>query len=77
MGKLYPIVLPFVAVGTALAIGISIGLIFLGITDAIGSNATLVFGTLLTIAVMAVAVLLSIRVEKGYHEGTAKRRLSD
>ncbi|HMM43718.1 MAG TPA: hypothetical protein PKA95_17625 [Thermomicrobiales bacterium] len=77
MGKLYPIILPFAAVGIALAIGISIGLIFLGITDAISANATLVFGTLLTIAVMAVAVLLSMRVEKEYHEGTAERRLSD
>ena len=77
MGKLYPIILPFAAVGIALAIGISIGLIFLGITDAISANATLVFGTLLTIAVMAVAVLLPMRVEKEYHEGTAERRLSD
>ena len=64
MGKLYPIILPFLAVGIALAIGISIGLIFLALTDAIDSNATLVFGTILTIAVMAGAVLLSMRAEK-------------
>lgn len=64
MGKLFPIVLPFMAAGLALAIGISIGLIFLGITEEVSANATLVFGTVLTIAVMAVAVLLSMRVEK-------------
>ena len=77
MGKLFPIALPFIAAGTALIIAISSGVAFLAITDAAGANATLVFGTLLTIAVMVVAVLMSIRVEKAYHEGTAKRALSD
>ncbi len=77
MGKLYPIILPFAAVGIALAIGISIGLLFLGLTDAVGANATLAFGTILTIVVMIVAVLLSMRVEKEYQEGTSTRRLSD
>lgn len=77
MGKLYPIILPFAAVGIALAIGISIGLLFLGITDAVSANATLAFGTILTIVVMGAATLLTMRAEKEYHEGTAKRQLSD
>jgi hypothetical protein len=71
--KLVPILFPFAAVGIVLAIGIAIGLSFLALTDAISANATLAYGTILTIVVMAVAVVLSVQDEKAENESARRK----
>lgn len=73
MQKLLPIVMPFAAVGIVLAIGITIGLTFLALTDAAGANVTLAFGTILTIAIMAVAVVLSVQDENAENQSTRRK----
>ncbi|MCO5177619.1 MAG: hypothetical protein M9890_11725 [Thermomicrobiales bacterium] len=73
MQKLLPIVMPFAAVGIVLAIGITIGLTFLALTDAAGANATLAFGTILTIVIMAVAVVLSMQDEKAENQSARRK----
>lgn len=59
------IVLPATAVAMVIGIGLGIGNLFLWVTEEFSSDATLVVASVITILIMLIAVVLSMRPETG------------
>ena len=59
------IVLPATAVAMVIGIGLGFGNLFLWVTEEFSSDATLVVASVMTVLIMLIAVVLSMRPETG------------
>ena len=59
------IVLPVTAAALVIGIGLGIGNLFLWVTEEFSSDATLVVASVITVLIMLIAVVLSMRPETG------------